>query len=140
MSILNAFGTVGKALKALSLTEKVIKVTDSDEGRESSEENKMSEEQEPRTLVEEIEVEGRQLVDRVKALLHEGNVRKLRIKDAKGKYLFEVPLTVGVVVGGVVAWTAPVWAALSALAGLAADVKIEVIREVDDSRPSDEDD
>jgi len=59
-------------------------------------------------------------------------VRKLSIKDADGKYLLEIPLTVGVVVGGVFMLTAPVAAALGAIAGLLANVKIEITREVDD--------
>jgi len=62
-------------------------------------------------------------------------VRKLSIKDADGKYLLEIPLTVGVVVGGVFMLTAPVAAALGAIAGLLANVKIEITREVDDDTP-----
>ncbi|MBP8974126.1 MAG: DUF4342 domain-containing protein [Anaerolineae bacterium] len=85
-----------------------------------------------RTVMEEIEVEGQQLVDRIKELLREGNVRRLRVKDAKGKYLLEVPLTFGVVAGGVFMLAAPTLMALGALAGLLANVRIEIVREVDD--------
>lgn len=100
----------------------------------------MTDNQEPtgkekRTFKEEIELEGRQLVDRVKELLREGNVRKLSVKDADGKYLLEIPLTVGVVAGGVFMLYAPVAAALGAIAGLLANVKIEIVREVDDDDP-----
>ncbi|WP_119072143.1 DUF4342 domain-containing protein [Aggregatilinea lenta] len=80
---------------------------------------------------EEIEVEGRQLLDRVKELVQEGNVRRLIIKDENGKYLIEIPLTVGVVAGSILALGAPVMAALGALAALVAHVKIEVVREED---------
>jgi len=97
----------------------------------------MSGDDEKRTVSEEIEVQGQQLVERVKDLLHEGNVRKLIIKDAKGKYLLEVPLTVGVVAGGVLVLAAPVWVALGVLAGLVANAKIEIIREVEDETPED---
>jgi hypothetical protein len=90
------------------------------------------EQPEVKTIFEEIEVEGRQLLKRVKELIEEGNVRKLRIKDKNGKYLLEVPLSVGVVTGGVFALTAPWTIALSALAGFVLDVKIEIIREVDE--------
>lgn len=90
----------------------------------------MSEEKK-RTVVEEFEVEGRQLVGRVRELIREGNVRRLRIKDARGKYLIEVPLTVGVVGGGVLVLAAPTLAALSALAGLVANVRIEIVREAE---------
>lgn len=88
--------------------------------------------EEKRTLKEEIEIEGRQVVDRVKELISEGNVRRLIIKDSDGKYLLEIPLTVGVVAGGVFALAAPVVAALGALAALVARVRIEVIRDADD--------
>lgn len=83
---------------------------------------------------EEIEVEGRQLIDRVKELVQEGNVRRLIIKDEDGKYLLEIPLTVGVVAGGILALAAPVMAALGALAALVAHVKIDVQREDDTSK------
>lgn len=122
MSIWNAFGAIDKALKVLTVTEGVLRMSDKQETTEK----------EKRTFKEEIELEGRQLVDRVKELLREGNVRKLSIKDAEGKYLLEIPLTVGVVAGGVFVLYAPVAAALGAIAGLLANVRIEIIREVDD--------
>jgi hypothetical protein len=134
MVILDVFSAINKALKALTVTETVLQMTDSGEEHDS-EEAEMSGEDEKRTFSEEIEVQGRQLVERVKELLHEGNVRKLSVKDAKGKYLLEIPLTVGVVAGGVLVLTAPMMAALSALAGLVANVKIEVIREVEEETP-----
>jgi hypothetical protein len=126
MTVLNTFKTVGKALSVLKITERVIDMTDEKPQEEQ-------EEQEQRTIVEEIEVEGRQLVERVRELLREGNIRTLRIKDKNGKYLLEIPLTVGVVAGSVFALTAPWAVALSALAGFVMDVKIEVIRDVDDN-------
>jgi hypothetical protein len=61
----------------------------------------------------------------VREVVHEGNVRRIIIKDAGGKALIEVPLTVGVV--GVL--VAPVAAAIGAVAALAADYSIEVERE-----------
>lgn len=111
-------------------------MTDNDERREDATgEDRAS----PRTLVEEIEVEAEQLVKRVKELIRAGNVRTLRIKDAKGKYLIEVPLTVGVLAGGIFALAAPTAAALSAIAGLFAKVTIEVVREAEgDDEPGDE--
>jgi hypothetical protein len=72
------------------------------------------------------------LVKRVRELIREGNIRTLRIKDKNGKYLLEIPLTMGVVAGSVFALTAPWAVALSALAGFVMDVKIEIIRDVDD--------
>lgn len=84
--------------------------------------------------VEEIEVAGSDLVDRVKDLVQEGNVRRLIIRNANDDVLIEVPLTPAVVVGGVATIINPILAALGALAALIARVKIEVVRvdEVDE--------
>jgi vacuolar-type H+-ATPase subunit I/STV1 len=128
--MLGAFRLAGRALKALSLVETAVNLAGSRLEQRQSEEQTMSEEKK-RTFVEEFEVEGRQLVERVRELIREGNVRRLRIKDARGKYLIEVPLTMGVVGGGVLVLAAPTLAALSALAGLVANVRIEIVREAE---------
>ncbi len=83
---------------------------------------------EERTWVEEIEVAGNQLVDRVKELVKEGNVQRLIIRNQSGETLLEIPLTAGVVVGGAVTVFYPVLAALGAVAALVARIKIEVVR------------
>jgi hypothetical protein len=86
-----------------------------------------------RTTTEEIEVAGHQLVTRVKELVAEGRVRKLRIKEPDGDMVVEMPLNVGVVAGGVVALAAPGLAVLGVLAGLVTRVRIEVVRDVDEA-------
>ena len=78
--------------------------------------------------IEEVEVAGSDLVDRVKELVEEGNVRRLIIRNANNDVLLEVPLTPAVVVGGVATIISPILAALGALAALIARVKIEVVR------------
>ncbi len=128
--MIGAFRLAGRALKALAVAETVVELAGSHLEQRQSEEQTMSETKK-RTMVEEFEVEGRQLVERVRELIREGNVRRLRIKDASGKYLIEVPLTVGVVGGGVFVLAAPTLAALSALAGLVANVRIEIVREAE---------
>ena len=70
----------------------------------------------------EFRVRGEHLVARIKELLHEGNVRRIIIKNEEGRTLLEIPLTIGVV-GAILA---PVWAALGAFAALAADLRIVV--------------
>jgi len=75
-----------------------------------------------RVETSEFRVRGDNLVARVKEILHEGNVRRIIIKNDEGRTLLEIPLTIGVV-GAVLA---PVWAALGALAALAADLRIVV--------------
>lgn len=73
---------------------------------------------------EDYRVQGHDLLGRVKQLVHEGNVRRVIIKNEEGRTLIEIPLTVGVV-GTVLA---PVWAAVGALATLLADCSIVVER------------
>jgi hypothetical protein len=131
MSILSTFKYVDQALKVLFVTEGVLELTNDNDSHETKQEQNMSDENQSRTIVEEIELEGKYLVKRVKELIHEGNIRTLRIKDSKGKYLLEIPLTVGVVAGGVFALSAPVWAALGALAAAVAKLTIEVERTVE---------
>jgi len=76
---------------------------------------------------EELKVQGEALLGKVKELAHEGNVRRIIIKDGQGKTLIEVPLSVGVV-GALVA---PVAAAVGAIAALAADYSIVIERRGD---------
>jgi hypothetical protein len=63
---------------------------------------------------EEFQVSGDALIAKIKELLHEGNVRRIIIKNEEGKTLIEIPLTLGVVG----ALLLPVWAALGAIAAL----------------------
>jgi hypothetical protein len=81
-----------------------------------------------RTTVEEIEISGSQVVDRVKELIAEGNVRRLIIRTAKDETLLEIPLTAGVAIGGLVTFFTPLIAALGAMAALLANVKIQIVR------------
>lgn len=73
---------------------------------------------------ESFRVTGEGLLQKVKELIDEGNVRKITIKDKKGKVLVVFPLTIGVV-GAVVA---PVLAAVGALAALIGECTISVER------------
>jgi hypothetical protein len=75
-----------------------------------------------KTFFEEIKVLGNELVDKVKALIHEGNVRRIIIKDEQGHTFVEIP--VGVAAVGAV--FAPVLAAVGALAAMAAKFTIVV--------------
>lgn len=84
-----------------------------------------------RDWVEEMEVAGNELVERVKALVAEGNVRRLIIRNANNEVLIEVPLTSAVVVGGVATLVSPVLAALGALAALFAKLKLDIVRAED---------
>ena len=81
-----------------------------------------------RTWTEEIVVTGSDLVERVKKLVEQGNVRRLIIKKPDGDVLLEVPLTAGAVVGGTLVLIMPVLAALGALAALLAEVRVVIVR------------
>ena len=71
---------------------------------------------------EEFSVAADNLIERVKELLHEGNIARIIVKNEKGEVLLEIPATVGVI--GVV--LAPWLAALGAIAALATKCKIVV--------------
>jgi hypothetical protein len=73
---------------------------------------------------EEFSVSASNLVDRVKELLHEGNVTRIIVKDDKGKTLLEIPATVGVI-GTVLA---PWLTALGVIAALVTNCRIAVER------------
>jgi Domain of unknown function (DUF4342) len=76
-----------------------------------------------KTFTESFKVAGEQLVDAVRRLLHEGNVRRVIIKH-EGNTVVEFPLTVGVI-GAVLA---PVLAAVGAIAAALKECTIEVER------------
>jgi hypothetical protein len=92
-------------------------------------EEKMAEPRDKRTWIEEIEVTGNQLVERIKELVQESNTRRVIVRGEDNKEIFSVPLTAGVVVGGLITLTLPMLAALGAVAALVTRVKLEVIRE-----------
>jgi len=74
---------------------------------------------------ETFKVSGEELLKKVKEIIREGNVRRIIIKDGKGKSIIEFPLTVGVVITVLV----PVLAAIGAIAALMTECTITVVRE-----------
>jgi len=74
------------------------------------------------TRTEEFSVNGEELLARIKALIHEGNIRRIIIRDKQGRTFMEIPLTVGV--AGVL--LVPTLAAVGALAALVTEAKIVV--------------
>ncbi len=83
-------------------------------------------ESEKRKKTETFEVAGNKVVEKVKELIREGNVRKITIKNKEGKVLASFPLTFGVI-GAVIA---PALALLTAIAVLVTQCAITVEREV----------
>jgi len=80
-----------------------------------------------KTYWESFKAEGEAAVDKVKALIHEGNVRRIVVQH-EGRTVAEFPLTVGIV-GAVLA---PVVAAIGALVAVLKDCTIQVEREAQD--------
>ncbi len=72
----------------------------------------------------EFKVKGEELVEKVKQLLHEGNIRRIIVKGEDWKVYLEIPVTFGVV--GVL--LAPTVAALGAIAAMVANLKLEVVK------------
>jgi hypothetical protein len=71
----------------------------------------------------EFKVKGDQLLKKVKEFIHQGNVRRIIIKNDDGKTYLEIPVTIGVVG----AFLLPVWAAIGALAAVVSNFTIEII-------------
>lgn len=80
---------------------------------------------------DELQVMGEQLLSKVKELVHEGNVRRIIIKDQSGHTILEIPLTIGVV-GAILA---PTLAAVGAIGALLAQCSIQVVRSETPSTP-----
>ncbi len=76
---------------------------------------------------EEFKVSGGELINKVKELLHEGNIRRIILKDEQGKTFMEIPLTVGIVGVAIL----PVLAALGTIAALVSNMTIVVEKTID---------
>ena len=75
-----------------------------------------------KVTTEEYSVSSDDLIERVKELLHEGNITRIIVKNEQGTILLEIPATVGVIGIVLVPWLA----ALGAIAALATNCKIVV--------------
>lgn len=71
---------------------------------------------------EEFKLDGGKVLDKIKELIHQGNIRRIILKNEEGKTLIEIPLTVGLV--GVA--LLPVFAAVGAIAAVATRMTIVV--------------
>ena len=80
---------------------------------------------EDKTLVEEFQIAGEELVGKVKELVHQGNIRRIIVKNEEGKTLVEIPLTLGVVGALLV----PSLAAIGAIAALVTKCTVIVVKE-----------
>jgi hypothetical protein len=79
---------------------------------------------------EEFKLDGGQVLDKVKALIREGNIRRIVLKNEEGHTLMEVPLTVGLIGAALL----PVLAAIGALAAVATRMTL-VVERIDEEEP-----
>ena len=77
------------------------------------------------TTNEKFTVSGSQLVEKVKQLIHEGNIRRVRVIH-EGKTVFEIPLSIGAPAAAIGIIAAPVLAAIGAFAALITECTIEI--------------
>lgn len=76
--------------------------------------------------VEEFSISGDALVSKIKELIHQGNIRRITIKNEEGHTLIEIPLTIGVVGGVVGTAMFPIVAAIGAIGALVAHLTIAI--------------
>jgi Domain of unknown function (DUF4342) len=76
--------------------------------------------------VEEFKISGDFLASKVKELIHQGNIRRIIIKNEDGKVLLEIPLTIGVVGAAISTTLFPVVAAVGALGAVVAHLTIVI--------------
>ena len=84
-------------------------------------------EDQKKTRTEEFKLSGGEILDKIKELLHEGNIHRIILKDERGKTFIEIPLTAGIVVAAF----APIVAAVGAIAALVTKMTIVVEKVVD---------
>lgn len=80
---------------------------------------------EKKTWTEEFQISGDKLVSKINEMLHEGNIRRIAIKNEEGRVLIDIPLTIGVVG----ALLAPQLAAIGAIAALVTHCTLIVEKE-----------
>lgn len=79
--------------------------------------------------VEEFQIDGDTVVTKIKELIHQGNIRRITLKNEAGHTLIEIPLTVGIVGGAIAVTIAPILAAIGAIGALVARLTITIERE-----------
>lgn len=75
--------------------------------------------------MEEFKVTGAKLVEKVKELVKEGNVRRIMLRNPQGRVLLDMPLNAGIAASALL----PFWAAVASIAVLATDYTIQVERD-----------
>ena len=79
---------------------------------------------------EEFKLTGSEVIEKIKELIHQGNIRRIILKDDSGKAILEIPLTLGVVGAALM----PVLAAVGAVAALVAKLTIVVEKDEEEEK------
>jgi hypothetical protein len=79
---------------------------------------------------EEFKLTGSEVIEKIKELIHQGNIRRIILKDDSGKAILEIPLTLGVVGAALM----PVLAAVGACAALVAKLTIVVEKDEEEKK------
>ncbi len=79
---------------------------------------------------EEFKLTGSEVIEKIKDLIHQGNIRRIILKDDSGKAILEIPLTLGVVGAALM----PVLAAVGAVAALVAKLTIVVEKDEEEEK------
>ena len=87
----------------------------------------MNQDQSGASRTQEFTLDGDEVLHKVKELIHEGNIRRIIIKNEDGRTMLEVPLTLGLIGAALL----PVLAAIGALAAVATRCTLVVEREVE---------
>jgi len=87
--------------------------------------------------VEEFKISGDVLVGKIKELLHQGNIRRIILKNESGQTLIEIPMTVGVIGSAIGAALFPVIAAVGVIGAMVARLTV-VIERIESGQSSQE--
>ena len=82
-----------------------------------------------KTRSEEFRLSGGEIINKIKELIHEGNIRRIILKNEEGKVFMEIPLTIGLVGAALV----PIWAAIGAIAAIVSKLTI-IVEKVEEEK------
>lgn len=91
-----------------------------------------------KVIVEEFKISGDALVAKIKDLIHQGNIRRIILKNENGHTLIEIPMTVGVIGGTMGAVLFPIVAAVGVIGAMVAHLTV-VIERRESKTPHDHD-
>lgn len=104
-------------------------VINSEETETAISKSKAEAETKEKISVEEFTISGDALVDKIKALIHQGNVRRIIIKNKTGQILMEIPMAVGVIGGLISAAFFPEIIAIGVIGAIIAHLTVVIERQ-----------